>query len=444
MIFQNKTLAAFRRAAAEVPAYQKILRHHNVDPAQIRSLDDFSRSVPILDKKSTFGSFPVKELCRHGNIIHPAGVLTSSGHSGQFAFGIYSAKSANSETAQLDRAMNYFIQTKTKPTLLINCLPMGVQVPTRLCTVGQVSVRPDMAIALIRQFASSYEQIALIGETAFIKLVLELGIKSGIDWKSLRVHIFLGEEPLAENARLYFEFLLGIDENAPDKSLILSSMGVAELGLNLFFEMPHLAAIRRILHRDPALRKEVLGFESPAVPSLFTYNPKRIRVELLENKFLVISTLDKHRPLPLIRYRTGDEAAVLDPKRLKPLLAQVKTGYWLSRFPVLAVKGRGEGAVADNVPIYPEQIKEGLYRDHSLVPKITANFRLASGAPAALLRIQLEQDVAPHPDLNQRFAAALAPYVSAPLDIRCEPYETFRSGMGLDYERKFAYLDTPG
>lgn len=42
--------------------------------------------------------------------------------------------------------------------------------------------------------------------------------------------------------------------------------------------------------------------------------------------------------------------------------------------------------------------------------------------------------------LAERFAAAMSPYVGAPLDVSCEAYERFGSGMGLDYQRKFDYL----
>lgn len=101
----------------------------------------------------------------------------------------------------------------------------------------------------------------------------------------------------------------------------------------------------------------------------------------------------------------------------------------------------GACAKADKVPVYPEQVKEGLYCHAALARLTTANFRLASGPVQARLRIQLSPGVAADRSLAGRFAKAIAPCVEAPLELACEEYESFRGGMGLDYERKFAYVE---
>lgn len=436
-------LSSFRSAAREAPFYQTILQQAGLDPARINTLDDFRKFVPILDKKSTFGSFPLEQLCRHGQIGRPAGVLTSSGHSGLFAFSIYQPDSVQAELDTIDLALDLLFQARTKKTLLINCLPMGVQVASRLCTVAQTSVREDMVTALVSKFGPHYDQIILIGETAFIKLVLELGLRQGIDWKSLLIHVIVGEEPLAENARKYLESILDIDIKKPEKGLVGSSMGVAELGLNLFFEAPQLIGIRRFLHESPLIRKMVLGASATTVPLLFTYDPQRIFVEVLEGDELALSVLNTACPIPLLRYRTGDRGFVPNPKLVAKYFADAAKDSPLpaGEFPLIAIEGRGESVTVGGKSVYPEEAKEGIYHDPDLIPLITANFRLYPGDKQGLVRIQLSPGVPAEPALNKKFARAIAKYTHAPLEVRCEPYESFRSGMALDYERKFAYIE---
>lgn len=442
MNFENLIISAFQAAAQQAPYYKSILEKSATDPATIHNLDDFQNNVPVIDKKSTFGTFPVTQLCRNGHIGTPASVLTSSGHSGLFAFSMYNAESAQSEIERIDDALDMLFNVRTRKTLLINCLPMGVQVFSRLCTLAHTSVRPDMVTALISKFGPLYEQIIIVGETAFIKHVLELGRSQGIDWPKLDVHIIVGEEPLAENARSYLAGILGIDFNRSGTALICSSMGVAELGLNLFFELPPLINLRRFLHENSEPRKKVFGQSATNVPSLFTYNPQRIFVEVLADGDLVLSTLDPATPIPLIRYLTGDKALVLTPEIIAGFSPDIAAAFSaFGPLPVIAIEGRGEAISSDVTLVYPEQIKEGLYHDPELAALITANFRLSPGKKQGLLRIQLSPGVAPEKHLPEKFSSAISPYVRAPLEVTCEKYETFTDGMTLDYERKFAYID---
>ena len=436
-------LDSFQRAARLVPAYRTLLSEAGVFPAKIRTPEDFQQ-LPVLEKKDTFQRFRVAELCVDGELGNLGSVLTSSGHSGIFAFGLTDTHALPATTKWIDDLLDHLFGVRSRRTLLINCLPMGVKIPTQACTLAETSVRPDMAVGLVRAFDQHFEQIILVGETAFIKHVLELGAKAGVDWKALRVHVIVGEEPLAENARKYLELLLGIDPRQPETGVIFSSMGVAELGLNLFSEVPPLSpliSLRRALHENRELRHAVLG-PRDWVPSLFTYDPRRIFVEFTAEGKLVLTTLDPEIRLPLIRYAPGDRGSFV---RLKPewraqLEAVDLPWQLLQTLPIVSIEGRGDHASAGTAPIFPEAVKEGLYQNPALVPLTTANFRLVSGAVRARIRIQLSPGIVASAQLEQDFAKALAFYVRAPFEVSCEAYETFGSGMTLDYERKFQYL----
>jgi len=443
---EHPVVSAFHRAVAEVPAYKCLLREAGVEPAQVRDVQDFRRIVPLTEKANTFERFTLPDLCRGGNLGKLAAVLTSSGHSGRFAFGLYDEPSTEGAVQRIDEALDAFFQVRSKPSLLINCLPMGVKVYTRACTLAETSVREDMVTALVKTFGPCYEQIILVGETAFIKRVLELGGSQGIHWRTLLTQVIVGEEPLAENARIYLENLLGINPGRPETGTVISSMGVAELGLNLFFETRPIGALRRVLHLDESLRQAVLGPGVRHVPMLFTYDPARIFLEVIDDHKMVVSTLDPSRHIPLMRYVTGDEGERLLPSD-SVKAAAAKAGVSpdeLEATPIVMVHGRGECARAGGKPVYPEQVKEGLYHEADLARQTTANFRLASGPQHATLRIQLLPDAGEPRTLAERFAEAVSHYADAPLRVTCETYADFRNGMSLDYERKFDYLESAG
>jgi len=439
----ESVLTVFRQAAETVPAYRKLLAEAGVRPEEIRSLDDFRQRVPVLDKACTFGRFPLADLCRHGEVGRPAWVLTSSGQSGRFAFGVYDAETGDAAYRRIDDALDAYFAVRSRKTLLINALPMGVKVYTRACTLAETSVRDDMVVALVKTFGSHFDQVILVAEAAFVKRVLELGRAEGVDWQGLVVHVVVGEEPLAVNARLLFESWLGIDPARPETGQVVSTMGVGELGLNLFFETPTLVALRRTLHLDDALRHAVLGPDARCVPMLFAYEPRRIFVELVEGDRLTVTMLDPTRRVPLVRYATGDRAAALQPT--PPVLeAADRAGIppgGLDALPALMVLGRGRGVRAGQTTVFPEQVKEALYAEADLASATTANFRLRSGPEAADVLVQLAPGVAADAALADRFRRALSRYVPVPMALSCIPYEDFPYGMALDYERKFDYLE---
>lgn len=434
---------AFRRAAAQVPAYGVLLKEAGVVPETISTTTDFDR-VPVLEKRSTFQRFPVAQLCVGGELGRLGFVLTSSGHSGIFAYGLTAAESLGDVARAIDDLLDYVFSVRSKPTLLINCLPMGVKIHTEACTLAETSVRPDMVIGLVKAFGAHYQQIILVGEAAFIKHTLELGLREGVDWKTPLVNVIVGEEPLAENARKYIESILNIDISRPKTGIVASSMGVAELGLNIFSEVPPPAALvvlRRALHENQELRRTILG-GAEFVPSFFTYDPNRVFVEFDPAGRLLITTLDPRLRLPLIRYSTGDRGHFLSmPDAVRPVIESLGLPWELfSAIPIVAIQGRGDHALSGKHPIYPEVVKEGIYHDPELAALTTANFRLVSGTARVRIRIQLSQGVTPGNSLNERFTAAIAHYLHHPFEVSCEAYEGFGSGMSLDYERKFQYL----
>lgn len=446
-----ETLRAFRRAAQTVPAYAGTLSAAGVDPASIGSIEAFRARVPRLDKYNTFAARPIAELCTGGSLHGIRSVLTSSGFlSGVFSFGVNTAENLARSAMSIDTGLQYLFGVDERSTLLINALPMGVKVNTRAAVLAETSVREDMVFAVVKEFGAEFEQVIIVGEGSFIKKIVEDGAEQhGIDWPRLRVHLITGEEGIAENYRTYLAQRLGIaDLEAPDAQIVGSSMGVAELDLNIFHETRESIRIRRLAHRDPALRRALFGEDQRFCPMLFVYYPHRCYVEEFQaeaggSSELVISMLSEEMKIPLLRYRSGDHGRVISWRDMVATLASHGVAIEPElHLPFVAVSGRGLALRTDAGPLYPEAVKEALYHDHDIARTVTGNFRLGPGehGKGAHLHVQLRPGVGSPRGHADALATHVALYSGIEPRLTLYEHADFPFNMGVDYERKFAYL----
>ncbi|MCX5667413.1 MAG: hypothetical protein NTY34_03780 [Candidatus Omnitrophica bacterium] len=177
-------MKAFHRAAARMPAYRDILLKRGVDARRIKSFEDFKKLVPIITKGDIFPNYGLRQLCIDGRLDLMKIVSTSSGTSDTsdtFSFGIFTDQ-GHSKTAQLgDAVFDYAAETSTKKTFILNCNPMGVQLPFNM-PHANTCVNTDMALAIYEKVRGEFEQAIFLGEIHFIKKLLEDGIDRGVDW----------------------------------------------------------------------------------------------------------------------------------------------------------------------------------------------------------------------------------------------------------------------
>lgn len=443
------TVEAFQRTVAAIPAYRHlIVEDRKIDPATVTDIPSFQAAVPLLDKQSTFGAWSISDLCVDGNIDSVRSLLTSSGHGDNFSFGVNTDENLRRSSQSIDTGLQYIFNVDERRTLLINALPMGVKVNTKATVLAETSVRDDMVHAVVKKFHQEFDQIIIVGEGSFVKKIIEDGRDDhGIDWHDIRVHLILGEESIAENYRTYMGDLIGIEDFGDrNGKVIMSSMGVAELDLNIFHETHDTMQIRRRAHVDATVRHALFGDDARFCPMFFIYYPHRSFVEECAVDSgppeIVMSMLSVEMKLPLMRYRTGDRGRVYTHKQVVETLA--RAGYPSEpdlKLPFVAIFGRGKSVDTAGGALYPEAIKEAIYAVPGIAANITGNFRILPGGDGvASVKLQLKRGARLPPDAEDAFRDALTTYTDAECTLEFGSFERFPYAMDVDWERKFRYV----
>jgi len=439
---ESDLLATFRTVAATMPWYRALLAEQGVAAESIQDMADFSRYCPLLTKRNTFDRFTIAELAATTSLQQLASVLTSSGHGGRFSFGLNTREQEQAGAGAIDAALDAAFAVGQRPTLALNCLPMGVTFGSRCMTVATTSVREDMAVALLEAFGHAYDQVLIVADPLFLKRLVDYARARGLDWRRHRLQVVVGEEVFGEHFRSYIAQRLGLDLAAPDGSWLMSSFGVGELGLHLCYETRATVALRRMMRADPTLAGTLACTASSAdgIPMLFTYDPRRIHLEIEAPAAdgygrLTVSMLDAGLPIPLLRYQTGDIARVLDTEAVADALHDRRLAL-PSDLPrhLIALRGREREALPNGAHV--STYKDAVYADHDVADRLTGAVRLTFEADACTMHVQLvpgtRDDLAISATLRDHLPAA-----ARPVRVEVWPYEQFPFGMTLDYERKF-------
>lgn len=441
---KSRAIRAIRDAARLSPAYRILLQEHGVDPAQLGPQTDWNR-LPVLTKANTFERFTLAQLSRPMLVNALADVLTSSGRNGRsYGFRLTARKEHEEAWFSIDLGLQDVFGVDEKPTLLVNCLPMGVVFHSRAVAVANVSVREDMACSILRDVGPGFAQTLLCTDPLFIRRLLDEAHKAGVDWRALNTSVIVGEEVLVEAQRDYIAARMGIDIDHDPHRIVGSSFGVGELGLNLLFETRETIRMRRAMRTQPALAQLLSGSAAAlyAMPSVFCYNPLRTHIEILSPDAsgfgeLCITMLDRNTVIPLPRYATGDLGRLISPLETAQGAAMADTAApWL---PLVAIQGRIKDRPAGLPSV--ECIKELLYLDHAIADQLSGAFRLAKNDRGGIrLTLQANNAAAAAPALRTQLMDLCARHGFAELEVELVEPQEFPWRPLLDYERKFAYI----
>ena len=437
-----EALRGARRAARRLPAYRDLLLEHGADPSDLRFLED----VPYLDKQAVFGD-GIGRWIQGGRLTDAAELVTSSGTTGgAFSVGVSSRAERDELERVVDRALTQMGARPGSPSLLLNCLPMGVSIPSRLATVASPSVHLEMALEMLVTYGPAFDRTVIVGEPVFLKELAERGRHvAGRDWTPERTFMVAGGEWIAESWRTHVESLAGFGGPGKDPQCgILISMGAAELGLHCLVETPELRMARRLL-TDRGARADLFGHDPGYSPTLFSFDPDRLFLEERAHErgetTLVATTLTP-RLVPLIRYDLGDLADIVAPETMNAHLAEHGSPVRVTE-PVVAVWGRRSPAGG----LRPELVKERIFAIPADAACLSGRFQVQSSGsqPGALcLHVQLRDGAAARPGLSHDLEHFLAAATGVPGEAIVHGHREYPFHLAGDYQHKPHYAPTPG
>ncbi|MBI3589392.1 MAG: phenylacetate--CoA ligase family protein [Candidatus Liptonbacteria bacterium] len=389
---ENRPLKLFHEAAHRVPAYKDFLRKHRVDPAKIKTFKDFEL-LPTTDKKSYLREYPLEKLAWDGHLNKPIVYTSTSGSTGEPFYFPREQKLDWQYSILAEEFLKNSSYGTGGPTLVIVGFGMGVWIggiitykafeiaaqrsnlPVSIITPG---TNKSEIFHALRNIASYYNQVILIGYPPFIKDLVDEAPKEGINLKKINLRILFAAESFSEKFRDY------IIKKTNLKNPYLNTLniyGTADIGA-MAYETPTSILVRRLAMKSQKLFKDIFHNVNKT-PTLAEYNPFFITFEAQGEDIL----LTGDNTIPLIRYSIGDHGGVmsfseLDKKLksngidLKREARKIDAEKNLSETPFVYVYERKDlstklyGAI-----IYPEHIREALQHE-KLETFVTGKFTL--------------------------------------------------------------------
>ncbi|GIK99230.1 MAG: phenylacetate--CoA ligase [Alphaproteobacteria bacterium] len=404
---ETEAVAFFHEAAQSVPAYGAFLKAQGIDPAGIRTIQDFRR-LPLVTKENYLRKYPLPALTRGGRLEACDMVAVSSGSTGEPGFWPRALTDELAVAARFEQVFHDSFAADTKPTLAIVCFALGTWVGgmfTAACcrhlaakgypvTVVTPGSNRDEILRVVRDLAPQFAQTVLLGYPPFLKDVIDHGNAAGIDWAARDMGLVTAGEVFSEEWRELVCARAGIGD---PRYRTASLYGTADAGV-LGNETPLSIAIRRQLARQPELARALFG--EARLPTLVQYDPLARFFEMVDGT-LVFSG---RSGVPLLRYHIADTGGIIGYDEMLHRLAE--TGFdpvrtlarsdWrgVRELPFVYVFGRTQFAVSFfGANVFPETVAIGLEQPE-IAPQVTGKFVLQARegldeAPHLALAVEL-------------------------------------------------------
>ena len=371
---EQRALALFASVAATVPAYQAFLAEHGIDPAAVRTVDDF-HALPLLTKENYLRRHPLAQLCRGGQLTGCDMIAVSSGSTGEPTFWPRSVADEFTVATRFEQVFHDSFEADQRTTLAVVCFALGSWVggmyTTSCCrhlaakgypiTVITPGSDIDEILRVVTALGPHLEQVVLLGYPPFLKGVVDTGLARGVPWPDYGLKLVLAGEVFSEEWRT----LMGRRTGGTDPCFDSASLyGTADAGV-LATETPLSICIRRYLAQHPETARELFG--QSRLPTLAQYDP-RTRLFETHGSTLLFSG---DNGIPLIRYHIADTGGLtpfdgmltfLADHGFDPVAELAGRGRQCIReLPFVHVFGRSQFAVSYyGANIYPENVTVGL------------------------------------------------------------------------------------
>lgn len=423
-------VAAFRHAASTLPFYKDLLEKKGISLEMINTDEDFFARVPIISKEEIFPAYPVSSLCQGGEVGSFVSAIVSSGTSGIFSYGLLTDQDVKAQKAMIDGMFRMFLSADTRPPIVINALPMGVSFVSSYPVIP-TSVRSDIVLQVIKTFSNKKNQIILITDPNVLKKIVEEGVATGISWPGIQITCVIGGAGFSDSLTQYLLHQLNGEMRAgvPLQNNILGTMGLTEIGLNIFCSTPDLVLLRHLVqHNDTMMRKLFGASVTVDCPELMYCMSNGVHVEIHNPDAdgigdIVLTHLDTSLKTMLIRYDTGDRGKMID----VALLAEESQRLLALPLPIIAIFGRRGDARRDGIS--PGEVKELLFREASIASSVTGHFMIAKEHGPKEILVQMKPDIQTLPPLCLR-----------EFKVAWVPYHEYKFDMELNYEKKWKHM----
>jgi phenylacetate-CoA ligase len=386
----NQAIEVFHEVRKRVPAYKKFLEERNFRTRKVKNLNVFS-TIPITDKKNYITKFPLENRCLDGNLHHMYALSTSSGATGIPTYWPRIAETDKIIPKAVDLLLKDIVNPKENSVLVIVTLSMGLWSAGDLAaralrdlsakkeykmTTVTPGLRIDDTIRLVKDIGSKYDCIILVGYPPFIKDIVEIGERKGINWKKLSTKIMMGGEGISEHWRDYILAKIGSKRIFDVCNLFATS----DSGI-IAFETPFSIIVRRLVENNKGLKK--ILFENNETVAVTQYNPMAKYLETNKGEIVLTSA----GGVPLVRYNLHDRGRIIPYQEVLKVLENngvtiekemKRSGYKFKevmKLPLFAAYGRSDAVHFYAVNIYGENIMSAL-DDKSLASFVTGRFKV--------------------------------------------------------------------
>ncbi len=446
-ISKKKALHMFKIAAKETPAYKKFLLSLNIDPQEIRNIQEFNEGVPQTDKANYIKKYDFEERCRGGHLPTKGNIDESGGTSGKATNWIHDLEEEDLLSKAVSFEYNYIFEGDKKNFIVISAWSTGpwatgvkfCELMERVALVKNTATDPQEIIETIQMFGKDKNYL-LGGYPPFIKNLLE-DHKDEINWKDYHIDLVTGGEGVP------LEWVYYVKKMLRPEAKIVSSYGASDVDIGVGFETPLCFFLRELVSQNETLRAELFGKEE--LPMIFQYNPTVHYIRETENtegkKEIEITLLDSKAALTKIKYNLHDEGKKFSYHQMI-ILIEKHYPHFLSEFtkkggkasdilhlPFLCIFGRSDGTLSfDGANVFPDQIQSGILRNPTS-SKITNRFKMekkydAHHTAQFQIHIELKNRVVPTEALKKRF---LTPILKEILKLNPDFRESYSKNKTL-------------
>ncbi|MDD5638868.1 MAG: hypothetical protein PHO28_03115 [Candidatus Pacebacteria bacterium] len=390
---ENLALKTFHEAAEKVPAYKDFISKHGIkDHTKIKTIDDFKKYVPLMDKDNYLRAYPLEDTAL-GDVTKSFALISSAGTTGKPLSILVPKNYLKTVYPGMLALYDYFwniSENKNKRVLMICAMALGVWAGGTITPFGikeicdrfenftlvNTGTDPAQIVNCLKTIGKHYEIITVFTYPSFLKLLLDYGDKENIKWEDYNIKVLCSSELIDFN--LWNYFINKLHPKSKDQWCILDTYSMTETAGGTF-ATPFTIEVKKIAQENESISYKI--FQQKNSFGLFQFNPAGGLMESINNEIIITYS----GKIPLIRYNIKDLGKIFSWQEMNEVLKnngvniqkELRKDGWTKpnfQWPFLTILGRKDYAISlYGAKISPETIQFIFNQD----PKIY-NFKLTT------------------------------------------------------------------